>query len=77
MEITVGLVGLLRIACRGQGISENSKPFFRKFSKKVTRGHRTGEAIEIEADASLATPGVQSTSSDIGLPLPVEKHTPF
>ena len=49
------------------------------------------EAIEIEADArqveilihqlnlpsgkSLATPGVKSTSSDIGLALPLEKHT--
>ena len=51
------------------------------------------EAIEIEADArhveilthqlnlwsakSLATPGVKSTSSDIGPALPMERHTPF
>ena len=51
------------------------------------------EAIEIEADAwhveilihqlnrrramSLATPGVKSTSSDMGLALLLEKHTPF
>ena len=51
------------------------------------------EAIEMEADArrveilihqlnlrsakSLATPGVKSTSSDIGPALPLEKHTPF
>ena len=51
------------------------------------------EPIEIEADArhveilihqldlrsakSMATPGVKSTSSDVGLALPLEKHTPF
>ena len=51
LEITVGpkRVGLLRIVCRHRAYQKNcSKPFFRKFSKKVTRGHRTGEAIEIE-----------------------------
>ena len=40
-EMTVGLVGLLRIVCRAQGISEKLKTVLSKFSKKVIRGHRT------------------------------------
>ena len=41
MEITVGLVGLLRIVCRGQGMSEKLKTVGSLFSWNVTRGHRT------------------------------------
>ena len=33
--------------------------------------------LNLRSAKSLATPGVKSTSSDIGPALPLEKHTPF